>query len=55
MNLARERPQVVQRLLAELERIEAEAPRYPRAMRVPGAPSDAMLEHLRGIGYVGDR
>ena len=29
------------------------APSYPRATRIPEVASDAMLEHLSGIGYAG--
>ncbi len=50
---AAEHPEIVAELLAELERIERSAPRYPRTTRIPPPPSEAMLEHLRGIGYIG--
>jgi len=52
-DVAKERPDVVAELLQELERIEESAPAYPRATRIPAPPSDTLLEHLRGIGYVG--
>ncbi len=47
-------PNVVAELRAELERVERAARVYPRSTRVPGPASEAMLEHLRGIGYLGD-
>lgn len=53
-DLARDHPEVVAELRRELERASASAPSYPRALRVPEAPSEAMREHLRGIGYAGD-
>ena len=52
-NLADELPEVVARLHQELERALQSAPAYPPLLRIPGAPSEAMLEHLRGIGYAG--
>ncbi len=55
-DFAAERPDLVAELRAELDRRRAEAPVYPRTWRVPeGGASDALLEHLRGIGYMGDR
>jgi len=55
-DLAAERPDLVAELRAELERRRAEAPPYPRTRRLPDSgPSDSLLEHLRGIGYMGDR
>ncbi len=53
-NLAEELPEVVARLLEELDRVESSAPAYLRATRIPEPPSAALLEHLRGIGYAGD-
>lgn len=49
-DLAAERPELVAELLRELERLERAAPRYSRAHRVPAPPSEALREHLRGIG-----
>ena len=53
-DLAEELPEVVAGLLRELDGIERSAPRYPRTTRLPSLVSEAMLEHLRGIGYLGD-
>ncbi len=53
-DLADELPEVVAELLRELDGVERSAHVYPRATRLPSAPSEAMLEHLRGIGYSGD-
>ena len=52
-DLAEELPEVVTELLRELDRVERSAPEYPRTTRLPAPPSEALLEHLRGIGYVG--
>jgi len=54
-DLADERPEVVAELLRELDRLERSAPAYPRTTRLPGPPSEALLEHLRGIGYAGEK
>jgi arylsulfatase A-like enzyme len=53
-DLAEELPEVVAELLGELDRIERSAPEYPRTTRLPSILSEAMLEHLRGIGYLGE-
>jgi len=53
VDLAGERPDAVAELLRRLEGIENGARRYPRTTRLPPPPSEALLEHLRGIGYVG--
>jgi arylsulfatase A-like enzyme len=50
-----ELPDVAAELLRELEGVHASAPAYPRASRIPAPASEVMLEHLRGIGYAGDR
>jgi arylsulfatase len=52
-DLAGQLPEIVAELQAELERIERSAPVYPRRTRLPSPPSEAMLEHLRGLGYLG--
>jgi choline-sulfatase len=52
-DLAEQLPEVVAELLQELERIQRSAPAYPPTTRIPVPPSEAMLEHLRGIGYSG--
>ena len=51
---AEELPEVVAELLQTLDQILKSTPQYPRAKRVPEAPSETMLEHLRGIGRAGD-
>jgi len=51
-DLAAEMPALAAQLLRELDRLERSAPRFPRAWRLPSRPSDAMLEHLRGLGYL---
>ncbi len=53
IDLADELPDVVAKLLRELDGIERSAPRYTRTTRLPPPPDEAMLEHLRGIGYLG--
>jgi len=53
-DVAEEHPEVVAQLLQKLDLTMKSSPRYPRAMRMPEAPSEAMLDHLRGIGYGGD-
>jgi arylsulfatase A-like enzyme len=55
-DLAPQEPQLAAELLRQLERLEGSAPAYPRLRRLPTtAPSDALLEHLRGIGYAGGK
>lgn len=55
VNLAGERPALVDELRARLERLERDAAAYPRTTRVPDAPpSRVLLEHLQGLGYAGD-
>ena len=54
-NLAEELPEVVAQLLRELANVEQSAVRWPRTLRLPAPPSEAMLEHLKGIGYLGDK
>ena len=54
-DLSAELPAVVDELRRELERLRAAARIYPRALRVPEPPSEALLEHLRGIGYAGEK
>ncbi len=53
-DVSERRPELVAELRRLLEQIERSAPAYPRTSRIPGPPSEAMLEHLRGIGYAGD-
>ncbi len=53
-DLAEELPEVCDALLRRLRRLEAAAPRFQPASRLPTQPSEALLEHLRGIGYLGD-
>ena len=52
-DLAETEPDRVRELTARLEGAVEQAPAYPRATRIPGVASDAMLEHLSGIGYAG--
>lgn len=54
IDLAEEFPEIVTELLQELDRVERSAPVYPHTTRMPTPPTEAMLEHLRGIGYLGD-
>jgi len=54
IDLADEFPDVVAELLRKLDGIERSAPRYTRTTRVPPPPDEAMLEHLRGLGYLGN-
>jgi len=53
-DLSAELPELVAELLQELDRVQASSRAYPRATRLPEPPSETMLEHLRGIGYLGD-
>ncbi len=53
-NLADDKPDLVAELLQRLEQAEKAAPRYRRVKRIPEPPSEAMREHLKGIGYLGD-
>jgi len=53
IDLAQEEPDVVEELLGVLDGSIEDAHVYPRATRIPGVASDAMLEHLSGIGYAG--
>lgn len=53
-NIAESHPEVVRPLLRELQRRERSAPRYEPARQVPPPPSPEMLEHLRGLGYLGN-
>ncbi len=54
VDLAEQHPEIVAEMLRLLEETERAAPRYPRTTRLPQPPSEALLEHLRGIGYAGD-
>jgi arylsulfatase A-like enzyme len=53
VDLAATLPEVTTELLDALDRIERSVPRYKRVTRIPPAPNEAMLEHLRGLGYIG--
>ena len=51
-DLAAELPRVVEDLLRELDRIEGSSPRYTRLTEIPERPGEAMMEHLKGLGYL---
>jgi arylsulfatase A-like enzyme len=53
-DLAEQLPDVRDALLRRLRRLERAAPRFQPAFLPPTKPSEALLEHLRGIGYLGD-
>jgi choline-sulfatase len=53
-DLAAERPDATRELLLELDRLQRSAPAYKHLARIPPPPSEAMREHLKGIGYAGD-
>jgi len=53
-NLAGAKPDLADDLRALLGQLERSAPPYPRATRIPEPASEALREHLEGIGYAGD-
>jgi len=52
-DLARQHPVVVTELLETLNALERAAPTFEHSTRLPPPPDEAMLEHLKGLGYVG--
>jgi arylsulfatase A-like enzyme len=55
-NLAAARPELLDTLRGKLGNAHQVAPRFPRTSRLPeGKPSEALLEHLQGIGYLGEK
>ncbi len=48
-------PDVVTELLHALDRVERSVPKYPRAMRLPERPNEALRKHLQGLGYLGNK
>lgn len=54
-DLAERLPNTADQLLGDLLRVEEEAVRFPRTTRVPEeSPTEELLQHLKGIGYVGN-
>jgi arylsulfatase A-like enzyme len=54
INLSDQFPEIVEELRLELESIQQSAFRFPRTTRIPESPNEALLQHLKGIGYVGN-
>jgi len=52
-DLAESFPDITAELLRELDRLESAAPSFPPSFRVPENVSDEILEHLKGLGYLG--